>query len=331
MKFVKFLLMFIILVILGIYAFLWLSSIKKYPVDFGISFSPEHATSLGLDWKETYTKMLVDLKPKYIRIAAAWEYVEREKDNFDFSKIDFMMEEAKKAGTKVTLVIGQKAPRWPECFVPEWAAKMNDKDYADSLKNYIETVVKRYKDNPTLEYWQVENEPFIAFHFGDCVNFHENLVDDEIKLVNYLDQPHWVIVTDSGELGLWKKASSMGDLFGTTIYRIVRTPKGMIWTYDWLPAAFYRYKAKLMGIHLESMYVSELQAEPWFTGAGANDTSLEEQSKTMNIKRLEKHVNFVEKIGVSRAYLWGVEWWYWMSEKHEDKSYIDFVKTLMNK
>ena len=323
--------MFIILTIIVAYAFLWLSSIKKYPVEYGISFSEGHATYLGLDWKETYQKMLTELKPKYIRISAAWNYVEKEKGNFDFSHVDYMMEEARKAGTKVTLVIGQKAPRWPECYVPDWASTMEDKDYANSLKNYIETTVKRYKDNSALEYWQVENEPFIPFQFGECANFHQDLVEDEVKLVNYLDAPHWVIVTDSGELSWWKKASKTGDLFGTTIYRVVRTPEGFIWKYDWLPASFYRYKAQLFGIHLESMYVSELQAEPWFTDAGPNETSLEEQMKTMDLKRLEKHVNFVERIGVSRAYLWGVEWWYWMSEKHGDDSYINFVKDLMKK
>ena len=331
MKFVKFLFMFIILVIIIFYAFLWLSSIKKYPVDYGISFSEEHAAFLGLEWKETYKKMLAELKPKYIRIAAAWNYVEKDNNNFDFSKVDFMMDEANKAGAKVTLVIGQKAPRWPECYVPDWASKLGDKEFSESLNNYIETTVKRYKDNSALEYWQVENEPFIAFHFGECANFHANLVDDEVKLVNYLDQPHWTIITDSGELSFWKKAGKLGDLFGTTIYRIVRTPKGLVWSYDWLPASFYRYKAKLMGIHLERMYVSELQAEPWFTGEGPHKTPLEAQYKTMNLKRLEKHTDFVEKIGVSRAYLWGVEWWYWMAEKHGDNSYVEYVKELMKK
>ena len=331
MKFLKFIFMFIIIAIVLVYAFLWLSSFKKYPVDYGISFSIGHSIHLGLDWKKVYNDILTDLKPKYLRLSAPWSDVEKEKDQFDFSNIDYMMSKAEETDTKVTLVIGQKSPRWPECHVPKWTSTLSRAEYQERLLIYIEKVVKRYQNNLALEYWQVENEPFINFQFGDCQNFRSDLVDEEINLVNYLDPPHWVIVTDSGELGFWKKTAKYGDIFGTTLYRIVRTPKGLIWSYDWLPASFYRFKAIFSGIHLENMYVSELQAEPWFTGVGPTETPLEEQMKTMNIKRLNKHVDFVEKIGVSRAYLWGVEWWYWMAEKHDDKSYVDFAKNLLIK
>ncbi|MFA7244638.1 MAG: beta-galactosidase [Candidatus Magasanikbacteria bacterium] len=323
--------MFILIIILILYLFLFFSSRKSYPVDYGYSFSKEHAEYLGLDWKKTYLQMLQDLKPKYLRLSAAWSNLEKTPDKFNFSDLDFMMSEANKIGTKVTLVVGQKAPRWPECHVPAWVNDFSKNDYEKSLKNYLEKTVNHYKDHPALEYWQVENEAFINFKFGDCEKFRQDLVYDEIKLVNYLDPVHWTIVTDSGEMGLWSKAGKAGDLFGTTLYRIVRTSNGFILSYDWLPAAFYRYKAKIMGIHLESMFVSELQAEPWFTGDGPDKTPIEEQLKTMNIKRLEKHFNFVEKIGVSRAYLWGVEWWYWMAEKHGDESYVDYAKEFMKK
>lgn len=317
------------IIILVVYIFLWVSSYKKYPVDFGVSFSKEHAIYLGLDWKKTYESILTDLKPKFIRLSAPWGDIEKIKDTFDFTDIDYMMNEAKKAGVKVTLVIGQKAPRWPECYVPDWASKLSSKEYEENLNSYLTQIVNRYKTNSALELWQVENEPFINFKFGECANFRPDLVDEEKKLVNYLDQPHWTIVTDSGELGLWKKASQLGDLFGTTLYRIVRSPNGMIWTYDWLPPAFYRYKAIVNGIHLESMFISELQAEPWFTGPGPNETPIAEQMKTMNSKRMNKNINFVKKIGVSRAYLWGAEWWYWMKEKNNDSSFWDIAKNIM--
>ncbi|PIY93464.1 MAG: hypothetical protein COY69_01500 [Candidatus Magasanikbacteria bacterium CG_4_10_14_0_8_um_filter_32_14] len=331
MKFLKFVLIFLLIIIFLIYIFLWVSSYKKYSVDFGVSFSKEHAIYLGLDWKKVYESVLMDLKPKYIRLSAPWNNIEKNKGSFDFRDMDYMINEAKKAGIKVTLVVGQKAPRWPECYVPNWAIKLSVKEYQDSLNNYLTQIVNRYKNNSALELWQVENEPFIDFKFGECVNFRPDLVDEEIKLVSFLDQPHWTIVTDSGELGWWKKASQLSDLFGTTLYRVVRSPNGMVWTYDWLPPTFYRYKAILNGIHLESMYVSELQAEPWFTDLGPNETPIPEQMKTMNIKRLNKNIDFVERIGIGRAYLWGVEWWYWLKEKNNDSSYWNFVKELMIK
>ncbi|PLX28682.1 hypothetical protein C0581_01410 [Candidatus Parcubacteria bacterium] len=319
----------IISVIAIVYLFLLATSVRKYPVDFGVSFNHHHASSLGLDWKQVYTSMLDELKPEYIRIAAMWSDVEKVEGVYDFSYVDFMMDNARERGTKVTLVLGQKAPRWPECHVPEWVVSLSEKEYEEKLLAYDKAVVERYKNHEALELWQVENEPFIKFRFGECSQFREDLVDEEIDLVHRLDEVHWVMVTDSGELSTWRQASKAGDLFGTTLYRIVRTPKGHIWTYDWLPASFYRLKARLLGIPMEQMYVAELQAEPWFTDSTPDDTPIEEQEKTMNIDRIQKHIDYTERIGVRRTYLWGVEWWYWMREKHDDARYWDIIKNKM--
>ncbi|MBI2436993.1 MAG: endo-1,4-beta-xylanase [Candidatus Magasanikbacteria bacterium] len=316
----------LLIAILVLYGVLWLLSIKKYPVDFGISFNQNHAVSLGLDWKQTYLAMLDDLKPTYIRIAAMWSEIEKQKGVYDFSDIDFMMHEAQTHGTKVTLVVGQKAPRWPECHVPAWSADLSESEYRQSLINYIGAVINRYKKHTALELWQVENEPFIRFRFGDCKNFKLELVDDEIKLVHILDDVHLVMVTDSGELSTWSTASKAGDIFGTTMYRVVRTPRGIVWKYDWLPAAFYRLKAKLVGIPLERLYIAELQAEPWFTNTAPTDTPLEEQTKTMNPTRLVKHIEYAKRVGTRRAYLWGLEWWYWMKKIQQDDTMWKLIK-----
>ena len=270
----KYFLLFIILVLVG-YASLWLLSIKKYPTEYGISFNQNHAASLGLDWKDVYLDMLDELKPKYIRIAAMWSQIEKIKHTQDFSEVDFMMEEATKHNTKVILAVGQKAPRWPECHVPEWWNNEDKSKIKEDLLAYVEAVIERYKNNPALELWQVENEPFIKFRFGNCAQFNESFVADEIALARRLDPNHKIIITDSGELSNWRQAIKVGDYFGTTLYRVVRRPNGAIWNYDWLPPAIYRYKAKIWGQDMAAMFVSELQAEPWFTSSDPNDTPLE--------------------------------------------------------
>jgi hypothetical protein len=321
----------IILTILGIivifYIASWLFSFKKFDVDYGISFNQNHASSLGLDWRETYKAMLVDLQPKHLRIAAMWSEVEKVKYEYDFADVDFMMDEAEKAGSKVILVIGQKAPRWPECHVPGWVGSYTSGEAADHLRIYVRAAVRRYKNHPALEIWQVENEAFIPFEFGDCHGFRKELIYDEINIVRDLDPDRKIIITDSGELSTWADAGKLGDLFGTTMYRIVRTPSGGIFTYDWLPAGFYRLKSFFMTKRgYEEFFVSELQAEPWFTDAGAENTPVEEQEKTMNPERLEKHMDYAEHVGASRVYLWGVEWWYWMKEKNSDARYWELIK-----
>jgi hypothetical protein len=302
---------------------------KTYPIEFGISFSKGHAISLGLDWKETYTKMLKELKPKYIRIAATWKETQLEPEEYNYSNIDWQMDEALKYNAKVLLVVGQKAPRWPECHVPDWIDNYSDEEAAKHLFSYIEKTVNRYKNHKALEMWQVENEPFIEFTFGECERYQRNLVEKEIDFVKKQDEDHKILVTDSGELGLWYKAAKAGDYFGTTLYRIVRTPKGRIWTYDWFPAIAYRAKVLLTGVDINKFFIAELQAEPWFTGAGAEGTSIDEQEKTMNPKRLKKHIEYTRHMGASRAYLWGVEWWYYMNNIHKDSRYLDIVRDIL--
>lgn len=323
----------LILFILSV-GFIFIIQLNKvtYPVSFGISFNQNHAKSLGLDWKETYTDMLKELQPEYIRIAAMWSEVEKEAGTFDFADVDWMMDMAKKYESKVTLVVGQKAPRWPECHVPVWLNNYSDADASKThLFDYIDKTVERYKDHEALEIWQVENEPFIRFKFGECDNYRKDLVEEEIAFVKEKDSSHKIMVTDSGEIATWRKSSRAGDIFGTTLYRIVRTPKGKIWTYDWLPAAYYNIKARLWGRSYEDFFVAELQAEPWFTDAGAENTPVAEQEKTMNIERLEKHIEYTRHVGASRAYLWGVEWWYFMKEKQDDARYWEMVKEIASK
>jgi len=324
MKFFRFI-GYVVAFLLIVYTVLIILSTKKYDVVYGISFNQNHATDLGLDWKNVYTEMLQDLQPSYIRIAAMWNEVEPDKGVFNFKNVDFMMNKAAEYNTKVVLVVGQKAPRWPECHVPEWV-EQDTKKSEDYLLEYVTQVVNRYKNHAALEIWQVENEAYIPFEFGECEHYNRDIVKDEIALVQGLDPDHKTIITDSGELSTWIKASNAGDLFGTTMYRVVQTPGGFTFNYDWLPAGFYRVKSRLFGRGYDEFFVSELQAEPWFTDSNPWNTPIEDQEKTMNPERLQKHLNYVERVGASRAYLWGVEWWYLMKIHRGDARYWDIVK-----
>ncbi len=317
----------IIFVMLGVfYALLWAVSLKKYPVEYGISFNQDYARSLGLNWKRVYEEMLRDLQPKYVRIAAMWSEIEDRKGVYDFANVDWMMDAAEYYNAKATLVVGQKAPRWPECHVPEWVHGLTETEYRDELFSYISSVVERYKNHPALEIWQVENEPFIKFRFGDCDLYRSELVPDEISAVRMIDDEHPILITDSGELSSWRRAAGMADIFGTTLYRVVRTKNGLVFSYAWVPPSFYRYKARLWGLDMDNVVVSELQAEPWFTNGGAEQTPIDVQLRTMSEQRLRDNIDYVERLGVKRAYFWGLEWWYWMKTKNNDDVYWQIGK-----
>lgn len=98
---------------------------KEEDILWGVSFSEKHSSQMGLDWKKNYSSLLDDLNIKRIKVAAHWDLLEPEKDEFFFDNLDWQIEEAKKRGAKVLLVIGLKTPRWPECHLPEWALSLD--------------------------------------------------------------------------------------------------------------------------------------------------------------------------------------------------------------
>ncbi len=330
-RFFKWFLIILSVIVIVAYIVLVLLSQKQYKVDFGVSFSPEYAESLGLDPKEVYKQIVTDLKPKYIRLTVPWSRVEVDKGSYSFSRIDYYMDEASKNNINVVLALGQKVPRWPECYIPEWIKTTPNDQKEKELLSYIEATVNRYKNHPALEYWQVENEPFIKFEFGECGIFDESFVKSEVEFVKTLDPKHKIIMTDSGELSTWQKASGMGDILGVTLYRIVRTKSGFVWGYNWIPASAYKLRAYLWGKDYGDFFISELQAEPWFSdGSSPGNTEVKIQEETASLAQFNKNISFAKEVGASRAYFWGVEWWYWMKSNKNDSTYWDQAKKELN-
>ncbi len=295
-------------------------------VVYGVTFNADYARYLELDVHKAYTALFDDWQFHYIRLSAQWNNVELERGKFSFDELDWFMNEAAQHGAKVTLAIGQKTPRWPECHLPEWARKLTGDDYTKALDTYIQTVVERYRNHPALEIWQVENEPFLTF--GECPPFSPKQLDRELALVRSIDSSHPSITTDSGELSLWNGAVQHADLFGTTLYRVVWNKWTGYMSYDLLPGAFYRFKLWLAGRAPSTAFVSELQAEPWIPNKDFTEVSLAEQYKSMSPNQLKKNVWFAATLGMPRAYLWGAEWWYWLKTQHimEIPDYIGTLK-----
>ena len=111
----------------------------------------------------------------------------------------------------------------------------------------------------------------------------------------------------------WISAASLGDILGISTYRIV-WDKGIGYVFWPVTPRYYIQRINAVRPFVHTVIVSELQAEPWVTSA-ATTMSLEEQLRIMNPTRLRDNVTFVRRIGVPEAYVWGVEWWYWLKEK----------------
>ena len=280
----------IIFIAMGLFV---LSYPKTADQNIGITFSPKYAKELKLDPKLTFDKVLNDFNIKFLRIPIYWDEVEVNEGNYNFSDVDYYLDQSLKKNVKVILVLGYKQPRWPECFSPTWAKKLirNERDLR--VLKLVQAEIEHFKKYPNIIAWQIENEPFLTYGNCDKVNEEtEKRVKNEINIVKAADSRP-IIITDSGELGIWNKAFKFGDIFGTTLYRDVWNPYFGYSTYP-LPPIFYSLKSDLMriitGKNVDTV-ISELQMEPWITDQNLPSMSfVEEQRKNFPIDKLGKYL-----------------------------------------
>lgn len=312
----------IIFILITIVASFWVLSWNLSPqkdFTYGVSFSRFHSEELKLDWKKTYLAILDDLKVRHLRLTAHWSLTEPKKDIYNFSELDYQIREAEKRNASVILAVGHRLPGWPECHTPDWVMSLSAKQHKPELLKYIETVVKRYKDSPALQYWQVENEPFLRFFGQASCETHnvlsKDILKEEIDLVHRLDPEHPVIVTDSGEFGTWLEAYNAGDVFGTSVYLYVwwRNFLGPI-RYPITPA-FFRIKHSIVRLiyGTKPSIIIELSGEPWLLQPIV-ETPMEILLERMGIDKFNEMIDISTKVGFGTSYLWGAEWWYWMKQ-----------------
>ncbi len=319
---------FWVLVLIGLWEILAIRpSIEK--ITYGVSFSKFHSDELKLDWKKTYLAILDDLKVKNLRLSAHWPMIEPTASKYNFEEIDFQMEEAKKRDISVILAIGRRLPGWPECHVPDWAQKLSESEQRDKILKLLEVLVNRYKNYPNLKYWQVENEPFLGF-FGrsHCELPDEDFLKKEIELVRANDKNHLVLVTDSGEFGFWNQSYQNGDIFGTSMYLYVWSAWFGPIRYPIGPS-FFRVKQAVVELlkGKKPKILIELSGEPWLLSPIV-ETSLEIQFQRMDMNKLNEVINFASKSSFDTQYLWGAEWWYWLSQEQNHPEFWQRAKEL---
>ncbi len=303
---------------------------KPIPSDitYGMSFNTLYAQELGLDWEETYDAILTDLGVRHLRLAAHWPMVEPIQDTYNFTELDHQLAKAGEVGAEVIFGVGRRLPRWPECHVPTWAKKLSWEQQQEEILEYITLVVERYKDDPSITHWQVENEPFLeVFATEHCGVLDESFLEKEIALVKALDPSRPILVTDSGNLGTWAGAFRHGDSFGTSVYIYFWNPElGQFRTV--LPPWAYRVKENLMKLVYgdKETFLIELSAEPWLIEP-IIDTDIATQYSRMDIQKFEDIIQYAKDTRYEKQYLWGAEWWYWLKQKG-DSSFWEKGKEL---
>jgi len=318
-------LLLISLLIFGV--FLFVASRSDYSEGepaWGVTYSPLMAEELELDPQETYLSILDDLGVTHLRLPSYWNRIEKTPGNYDWSELDWMISEAAARDVKVTLVIGQRQPRWPECHVPAWAENLPMPNRQDRILKFIEQVIRRYQDSKTIIRWQVENEPLLNV-FGECPRSDIEFLKREIDLVKLLDNRP-IMVTESGELSTWVRSAGLADILGVSLYRVTWNRYLGYLYYPLTPSHYHNKIAYVMPL-VEDVICTELQTEPWAT-EHINKMSYEEMLAAMTLEMINNNAEFAKRSGFSEIYLWGVEWWYLMKEKFDDPCYWEEMKKL---
>ncbi len=301
---------------------------RNEPIMTGVTFIPRYARYFDLEPKETLEAFLDDLKFRNLRLVSYWSEGEKEEGKYDFSELDWQFEMAQSRGAKVSLAIGLRQPRWPECHMPTWAEKLPKDQWEPKLKDYIKATVERYRDHPALESYQLENEFFLKA-FGICPDHTRERLVDEFNLVKSLDTNTPLIVSMSNNAIGTPVYEPTPDIWALSIYKRVwdKSLTKRYFEYP-IPAWYYAFRSGWVeATRGRNTFIHELQAEAWTPNdLGIKETPISEQNKSMNAERLADRFEYGRATGMKKMDLWGAEWWYWRKVKHNDPSLWDVAR-----
>lgn len=304
--------------------YIWQNSYK--PMKVGVTFVPQVAEDYELDPKQTMRALIDELNIKQFRLVSYWDEYEPSPSHYDFTNLDWQFKYAEESNAKISLAIGLRQPRWPECHMPSWASYMPREQWQPLLKDYMKVVIDRYKDSPALESYQLENEYFLKV-FGECPDFSRDRLIDEYNFVKQADPSKPVIVSRSNNAVGLPIGQPTPDEFAVSVYKRVwdKTITKRYFEYPF-PAWFYGFLAGAGKIITgKDMIIHEMQAEPW-APVETKEASLEEQDKSLNPQRLRQRFTYGEATGMREMYMWGAEWWYWRKIKHNDSGVWDVAR-----
>lgn len=290
---------------------------RQTPLTIGTTFIPNYARYFGLDPKETLQASINDLGIKRYRLVSYWKDIEPQPGVYTFEELDWQFDMIEQAGGQVSLAIGLRQPRWPECHGPAWAMAKPMSQWREDLKVFMGKVIERYKDRASLVEYQLENEFFLSV-FGECPDFSRDRLVDEYQFVKLADPRTPIVVSRSNNgVGLPIR-EPVPDKYAISVYKRVwdKTLTKRYFEYPF-PAWFY---ATLAGggeiVKNRALFVHELQTEAWLPpGYSMVNAPISELYKSLNPERLERRIDYGVGTGMRTIDLWGMEWWYHMKTK----------------
>jgi hypothetical protein len=305
----------------------------------GFSFSPRAASWLGEDPQAALPALLTQLSPDLVRLPVYWDSVEPARGRFDYSEVDRALATIRQYNlghptrpARVILEVGARNMGYPELYVPHWlplalqsAAPLAvaDPEYAA----YLSASFTRYRHEPLLYSWQLENEPLddVPTTAGSPADLPGEVLQEEFEAVKAIDPSHDVVVTtyNSSTLSLDLTALTpaasgiagnptpqpaghpleslqLGDALGLDVYVVTGQTSladaGVRKRTDWKRAAL-DYWAEQSRTMQKPLWITEMQGTPW---PGHTDFSTDDLLYSAHRYR-------GSAAGV--VLLWGVESW----------------------
>jgi hypothetical protein len=301
------------------------------PLKVGVTYIADYARYYDLDPKETMLALRDDLGFRRFRLVSYWKNIEPINGKYDFSELDWQFDQVEQVGGEVTLAIGLRQPRWPECHFPSWVTNHKDEtQWKSELYEYMNAVIEHVKNRKSLVSYQLENEYFLGV-FGECPPSERTRLIEEFELVKKADPSQPVIISLANNYFGIPIGQPRADQFGVSVYKRVwdQTVTKRYFEYPFTPD-YYAYRAGLTEIFTDKdSMLHELQAEPW-TPVGVKSASIEEQNKSMDVVRLKSRIAYGVETGFRDIDLWGGEWWYWRKVKLNDPSLWNAVKDSLS-
>jgi hypothetical protein len=312
---------------------------------YGMDFSCRQAEWLGEDCHAAYTALLEQLGVRHVRLSAYWDEIEPAPGQYDFSTIDWQIDEAAQHGAAVTLSVGIKGQRAPEFYMPAWVVAgrhipdgSSPADYPDiaaAAVDFVHATVDHEAGKSAIEVWQVENEPYVHFwHTAHDWSLPAWFVAREAATIRGADpERRPLLITHASWLrtdGTWRQILKSADIVGEAAYtKRQRGPLAFVYLFPFrigpltpdLPGQ--EQSAQGQG---KAVWISELQAEPfeapWIDIQDAKTCAFPSISPDL----LRSNLTLVARSGAQRAYLWGAEWWYYCLTARHDASYWQAAK-----
>jgi hypothetical protein len=298
--------------------------------EFGVSFSIKQCRAFSINPHKCLDWLIASAGFRRFRLMSYWDEHEKEQGVLDFRELDWQIERIAASGGKITLCLGARQPRWPENHWPEWAWQASKAGRTRALLRYIEAVINRYKDNPAIVSYQLENEALLR-SFGRRPEVDRQRLRQEFKLVKQLDPARPVIMTTSTSWGIPMRRP-IPNVVGFSYYHIYYDNLGQRYKkagghYTYL----HRLRQKLIRLLLRrETFIHELQLEPWAPKA-IWEVSVEEQDKSMGPAQIARSVRLARRTKLYPIDLWGGEWWYWRLTKHYDHTVWHTVRDAIYK